>query len=394
MIILGRYFGFLAIVLIFTTLDMWLNIIGFFSIKATILTASSLLISTLLLYVGSNQTKKRFLNTLREAVSSYFLLYIFIVYSLITVLLVSDIGTGSITQSFLFLYALFFIICSTLVICHDYRTVSKFIGIALIILCLSVFVDVFSPGYFGNYPQRAAGFPQNPTRAAIAVNFALIGALSYENNSKTDILYITVAGLALIAIMSKTGIFIFISTMILYLSSRRIKLAKLFFYMILASVLFFIFVQLFILFLYEGSIFSLAGDKILRILSLEAITDLSVRQTIWKDYLLIVNENLFFGKGAGYLASLDQMGAHNFFLHTIIEYGIVGLTLILVILVLSGIICVKVKGRALSVYMAFLLLSLVHSTPLYERPVLFMIAFAIVIACRKESAKIGLWRHI
>ena len=128
MIILGRYFGFLAIVLIFTTLDMWLNIIGFFSIKATILTASSLLISTLLLYVGSNQTKKRFLNTLREAVSSYFLLYIFIVYSLITVLLVSDIGTGSITQSFLFLYALFFIICSTLVICHDYRTVSKFIG--------------------------------------------------------------------------------------------------------------------------------------------------------------------------------------------------------------------------------------------------------------------------
>ena len=394
MIILGRYFGFLAILLTFTTLDMWLNISGFLPLKPTVVTASMLLISAFLLYSGSNKTKKRFVNTFRGAASFYFLLGLFSVYSLVTVLLFSDIGSANLTQSFLYFYALFIIVCSTVIIGHDYRIVSKFIGVALIVLCFSVFVDVFSPGYFGNYPQRAAGFPQNPTRAAIVVNFALIGALSYENKSKIDFFYITISGLALVAIMSKLGVFMFISTIFLFISNRGIKLANLFFYMILAAVVMFIFVQLFILFLLEGSIFSLAGDKIFRILSLEALTDLSVRQSIWEDYLATVNENLFFGKGAGYLGTLDQMGAHNFFLHTIIEYGIVGLLLILVILVLSGLLCFKVKGRALSVYVAFLLLSLVHSTPLYERTVLFMLAFAAVIVCRKESANIRLWQHI
>ena len=383
MIVLARFLSLFAIIMIFTTLDMWFSIVGLMPFKPTVLTGFLLLIASLILYFFSNETKINLFYTLKESKLFYFLFYLFSIYSLVTVLF-TDIGINNLIESFLFFYALIIILLSKTLISYDANLIRKYIGVALTILCLSVFVDVFNPGYFGNYEQRASGFPQNPTRAAIAVNFALIGAINYDRFSRLDIFYFLISGFALLSIMSKTGIFIFAATSVLYIYHHRFSFSNFIKSSIYFGIFLFVFAQIFLNFLYVNSIFSLPGAKIDRILSLESLIDFSVRYELWINYLSIANENLIFGKGAGYISSLDQMGTHNFFLHLVIEYGLVGLFLILIIFIFSGFYCFRVGGQVLSIYFAILILSFVFSTPLYERTILFMLAFGMISAYHQK----------
>ena len=387
MISLGKYFAFISIVLIFTTLDMWLNINGFLFIKATLVVVLTMTMSTFFLFFASNETKNTFFRVIKEASVFYFLFYLFAIYALLGILFISDLNNSNITQAFLYIYSLLIITLSIAILSNNdiYQLANKYIGVALLILCFSVFVDVLSPGYFGNYPQRAAGFPENPTRAAIAVNFALIGALNYKRFLKIDYLYIVLSALALFSIMSKTGVFIFSVIIFLYMMEHKLRFFHLIKHVSILAISLLLVAYFFTEYFISDSIFSLAGNKIDRIIVVEGLVDISARANLWEHYITLIGENLFFGKGAGYIDSLEAMGAHNFFIHSIIEFGIVGLLILILILIISGIYAYKSGGQLLTVYIALLMLSLVHSTPLYERTVLFMIAFSIVSAYRSNG---------
>ena len=384
MALIAKFSLFLAVVLVFTTLDMWLALRGVLPIKPTVTIALLLILTACLMSFRPNKNKITFFDVIEHTWIFYLFFFIFSLYSIATVVFLTSMNSVNITYSSLYFYALIIILFSIFVTNHNYKEVRNYIGIALIILCASVFVDVFNPGYFANYQQRASGFAENGTRAALAVNFALIGALNYERYSRIDLVYIFVAGCAIVSIMSRTGVYIFLSTICLFILHNRVTFTRFFFYGILGLLFLALIVQLFIAFLLDGTVFDLAGGKVLRILTIESMTDFSGRYSLWQVYIPLIDENLFFGKGAGYIDSLAIDGAHNFFIHTLVESGIIGFSLVMISFVALGVYSLMVRGQMLAVYAGFFILSMGHSTPLYERPIIFMIALGLVTAYRSR----------
>jgi O-antigen ligase len=135
----------------------------------------------------------------------------------------------------------------------------------------------------------------------------------------------------------------------------------------------------------------------------ESYNSISIRVELWKDSWELIKQNIFFGVGTGdikdilekkyaekkfYYGATKKFNPHNQFLHTGVTLGLMGVTVLLLMLILPGLQSLKTKNYLFISFSVVVFLNCMTESILeVQKGVLFFCVFSLLLFHpHKESA--------
>ncbi len=220
-ILLTRLAGILLILPV-TSLDIYLFNSGLVPIPPTVGWTVSSAVIILLAFIQHGKTGLRRQISVASQNVPFLLLFMGIatLSLMLSVLPDANYGSGNI---YLFLPTFSFFVFAIALVAGSLngfqRAIRPIAATALVLLCLSIFADILSPGTFSRALARAAGFAENPNSAAFRAVLLCSVAITYQQIGTRNLLLLGLTGLATLATLSRGGMLLLTLLVLCFLIS-------------------------------------------------------------------------------------------------------------------------------------------------------------------------------
>jgi hypothetical protein len=272
------------------------------------------------------------------------------------------------------------------------------LAVCLLAVAGSIFIDVFYPGTFSKIYSRPAGFMKNPNSGAATVTILAIATVDWKRCRPGDMLLWAIAGTAVVATLSRSGMVLFAVAFLLYnllvaRSGLQLYAKRLSVVLVAVAVV----VPLYSIANLGSTVYSAENYRVqllAALLSGESAVSEDSRVELVSTYIDIISERPIFGYGSGFVTGTGKTGPHNTFLMLWVENGLPGLVGYLAMLaVASWYFRKRADTRGLALCVGVLALSIFSNDITDMRTVIVVLGLLSVLAVPDRFAEFDAARH-
>lgn len=110
-----------------------------------------------------------------------------------------------------------FLLALVLGLCPPFARRLRWLGVlAVLVLTATIAIDFLVPAFFAKIPSRPAGIARDANTAAFLLVLGASVALNYRRFERRDLAVLAVAGLGVVATLSRAGLLLFVGLLVIY----------------------------------------------------------------------------------------------------------------------------------------------------------------------------------